>query len=94
MYWQNDYSEQTWRNDADARERSEARREAIAMSDWQNDFRPQLCDGGGILEEHYTDVDQTTATKCPGCPACETESEIDRATRRAPITTPRFREVA
>src|SRR5581483_7124783 len=102
-----DYSEQTWRNDADARERVEALREQAAMCDWQNDFRPQLCDGSGILEETYTDVDQADVVRCPGCPACDLErveftgtrqraeeSEIARATRRAPITPPRYREVA
>lgn len=93
MYFTNDYSENTWRNDADARERAENQREQIAMQKYEPEG-VVLCDGSGMQAEWYVDVDQTDGIRCPGCAACAVESEIDRSTRRAPITNSFYREVA
>jgi hypothetical protein len=80
------YSERTWQNDADAREHAQQGREEIEMQDWQEQdaelldqarHAPRIalarCDGDGILEEYYFDVDQTHVIMCPGCCACEPE---------------------
>lgn len=45
-----------------------ARREAAESAQW-----PITCDGSGILEEYYIDVDQTEVIECKGCPACDFE---------------------
>lgn len=86
------FSETTWRNDADARERAQNSWNRRDMGDWQEaDFRIMdrernqahkeaaeatrmavaRCDGSGIIEEYYIDVDQTNVIACPGCFACE-----------------------
>jgi hypothetical protein len=70
MDWTNEYTEQDWRNDADARERADWQRDEIALGDFE-EFRPQLCDGSGAIDEYYVDVDITNIVPCPGCPACD-----------------------
>jgi len=79
------HTEQTWMNDELAFERNERQREERDMRDWQdNDLSreqviaelsgmPQYCDGSGVLEERYIDVDQTEVVSCPGCIACDME---------------------
>lgn len=64
------YDEQTWRNEADYRERSEARYEAMEQDFTFDRIAVAKCDGSGIVEEHYFDADQTEALACPGCYAC------------------------
>lgn len=88
MDWHNEYTEKQWRSDADARERAAARDEQLQMQDWYGDpVAFARCDGSGILEEFYVDVDQTQVIRCPGCCACE-EGELEQARRRAPIAEP------
>ena len=85
MDWNNEYTEPMWRDDADARERAAARDEEMQMQDWHaGPLALARCDGSGILEEFYIDVDQTQVIRCPGCCACE-EGELEQARRRAPI---------
>jgi hypothetical protein len=77
MDWTSGYDEQTWRNDADFRERAEAKRERIEMQDVIFDHAELArCDGSGVLDETYIDVDQTRVIACPGCVACRLEKEL------------------
>ena len=86
MDWRNDYSEQVWRNDTETRERGQARNEMIQMKDWQAEsFASSLCDGSGILEDFFIEVDQTQVIPRPVCCACQ-ESDLEQARRRAPLT--------
>jgi hypothetical protein len=78
FYHDTDYSEANWRNDDAAQESAASARDARDLQDWQEtdladdgDTRPLRCDGDGILQEYYTDVDQTQVIPCPGCPACD-----------------------
>ena len=88
MEWHNEYTERMWRHEADAAERTQARNEKMLMPDWQAEpVALARCDGSGILEESYIDVDQTHVILCPGCCACE-ESDLEQATRRAPVSEP------
>jgi len=44
------------------------------------------CDGSGIIDEYYIDVDQTQVVKCAGCPACELAPAMVReASDEAPM---------
>lgn len=47
-----------------------------------------LCDGSGVQDERYIDVDQTEVTLCPGCSACqETPARVIFAlTEFGPVT--------
>ena len=77
------YGEYEWRIDADFREREAARREEFELADF---YEPRVavakCDGSGIIEEMYFDVDQTEVIRCQGCAACDEELRLIE--RRAP----------
>src|ERR1035441_4689175 len=78
MDWNNEYTEPMWRDDADARERAAVRDEEMQMQDWHaGPLALARCDGSGILEEFYIDVDQTQVIRCPGCCACE-EGQLEQ----------------
>lgn len=53
---------------------------------------PILCDGSGVVEEEYFDVDQTWVVKCVGCPACRGEEEAVefRGASRMPVQSETF----
>lgn len=60
-------------------EQEEARHEAAVLAQW-----PVTCDGSGIIDEFYIDVDQTQVIACKGCPACDLEL-VEFRGRRKPM---------
>lgn len=99
--------ESTWMNDADSYDRSERQREEREMQDWDMTEEeaiaarreaselaqwPITCDGSGILEEFYVDVDQTEVVKCQGYPACDLElagfAGVRRKSAAAEVSAP------
>jgi len=92
VMWLPKYDEQAFERDSNARERAIESWEKMQMRDVCYDVPVQYCDGSGVIEERYVDVDQTEVVKCPGCVACalQTESEIEMAVR----TVGDFREAA
>ena len=82
MYYSNDYDDQTWRRDAEARERDSARRDARDLADFHAGDTPEL----------HAFLDATTPDAPGGRYVMECESAIEQARRRAPGTD--YREFA
>lgn len=74
-------------------ELDEARKEGAELNQW-----PVCCDGSGIVDEFYIDVDQTQVIECKGCPACDAELVEFRGGRRkgvsSEVATPASRRTA
>jgi hypothetical protein len=83
------YDEASWRDDANARDLAELRREEAEMGDVEIESTPRSTGGVFVRADEYLckdawcdssgmfedriDVDQTRAVLCPGCPNCEAE---------------------
>ena len=80
--WMNDsYARERAYNESEERDLSDWQEEDAALLDQARkeaaEHTPRIayaaCDGSGIAEEYYIDVDQTHIIPCPGCIACDLE---------------------
>jgi hypothetical protein len=82
MYWTNEYTESQWRDEHDARERDERRREARDLSDWAEAVWAKQDELPAIMRDDAGPIGMSC------------EDELEQARRRAPIAETRTRRVA